>query len=636
MRDGYYLSTFLVEGKLPSALDIKLRHDQTVALWKKEKNRVSLIRYWELERFSGWKQNTYTFPTTDDLYSVIDYLLDTVGVTREEIIEIWGTPSIDTDRDYIRECEYNGIGYHNMCHLFSALLCEENKDHSPILAFALDSGPESIAQLDAYHKLYYAGAYMCDDKIHIFSVQSPGKLWSNSKKRFGLREGTLMALESACSARINEEYDKHINLIDEKALEDALLYLDGLDEHIKKVGFSIDDRFSYEENYISAFMKQVNKKTKEIVCDNVKKAIDEFGIQCDKTILGLAGGFTLNCPTNTLLMDTFNFSKMQIPPCANDSGEALGIGLLSFYHKMDEMPIFSLENAFHGADLDDLSGDNIKMALREFKDYIVSIDEFSSEQVAQDIVSDVVVWMQECAEIGPRALGHRSILGDPRKIEVKNRLNEIKGRQWWRPVAPIVIEDEVGLYFGQNRRSPYMLEAFEVKEIWKNIIPAVVHMDGTARVQTLSKADNDLLFKVLSSFKKLTGVSIVCNTSLNDKGEPIIQTVSQAIDFCLYKGIDILYVNGKRIKLMKVEQYKRTHVVRNEKLFKHLEDEEVAKTVSELNPNNLDKDALTYYFDNPEIYQRYDLKVASDCIEIEKLTKDFMKKNGISLRRDIL
>lgn len=641
MKDGYYLSTFLVDGKLPCALDIKLRHDQTVALWYKKSDTIELVRYWELERFSGWKQHTFTFFSTEQLYSTIEFLLKTVGLKMEDIVEILGTPSIDTANDYIDENVYNGIGYHNICHLFSAFLCEENKENEDILMFALDSGPDSVGQYGAYYKLYYSGAYWHDNSLEIFPVQSPGKLWSSSKKRFCMREGTLMALASACKAEVNVDYNKEVELIDEAALENALEYLDGLAKHIEKYGFSVDERFSEKENYISAFMKQINKKTQEIVSENVSQAIEKFDIKCEDTVLGLAGGFTLNCPTNTFLMDEYNFKRMQIPPCANDCGEAMGIGLLAFYHKMDCIPKFSLKHPFYGADLNDFEGDTFEDAIKIFDKYIINVSEFSAKQAAEDIKNNIVVWVQGRAEIGPRALGHRSLLANPTSELMKDELNRIKERQWWRPVAPIVIEEYVSTIFEQRRKSPFMLEAFDVKEEWKEKIPAIVHLDGTARVQTISESDNDLLYRVIQEFNNITDVPVICNTSLNDRGEPIIQTVSQAIDFCLNKGISILYVNGMRVCLKRTDdrgcnKYSRKIMERNTNIFSHLTEDDIVKINQEYNQHGLNKEILTFYYDNPEVYINYDLDKQQDCEKIIKIASKFMEKNAISLKREIL
>lgn len=640
MKDGFYLSTFLVDGKLPCALDIKMRHDQTIALWEKCGNNIQLVRYWELERFSGWKQHTYTFFSDIEIYKAIDFLLSTIGIKREDIVEIWGTPSIDKGGQYLFEDRYEGICYHNICHLFSAYLLEENENNDDMLILALDSGPESVAQRDAYHKLYYSGAYIHNNSITIFPIQSPGKLWSNSKKRFNMREGSLMALASASYARINKEYVMDVELRDENALEHALEYLDGLAGHIESVGFCKDERFTDEENYVSAFMKAVDKKTQEIIVGEIEKAITRFGIDCKKTILGLAGGFTLNCPTNTFVMDKYKFKKLQIPPCANDSGEALGIGLAAFYMRMPVMPNFSLKTAFLGADLDDLSNDNVDSALEHFSEDIISIDDFSSKQAANDIENGIVVWIQGRAEIGPRALGHRSILGNPGLISTKEKLNKIKERQWWRPVAPIVLEEKCGDMFVQNRRSQFMLEAFTVRDEWKDKIPAIVHLDGTARVQTLTKNDNELLYETIKQFEQKTGIPAICNTSLNDKGEPIIQTAKQAIEFCLYKGIEIIYISGRRIRLRisnKVgDEGNKRNWERNPEIFEHISEEKIKKLNDLYNPYGLDRETLTFYYDNPELPEQYDIRKRSDCEKVVKLAEEFKVRNGISLKRDIL
>lgn len=636
MKDGFYLSTFMVDGELPCALDIKMRHDQTVALWKKMGVDIELIRYWELERFSGWKQHTYTFFSSEELLHVIDYLLSTVGLQRDDILEIWGTPSIDKGERYIFEEKYEGICYHNICHLFSAYLLEKNELNDDMFILALDSGPESIAQSDAYHKLYYSGAFIHNNKLTIFPIQSPGKLWSNSKKRFNMREGSLMALASASKACMNEAYMAEVELRDEQALEHALDYLDGLSEHIQRVGYSSDCRFTDEENYISAYMKQVDKKSQELIINEIEKAIAKYGIDCSKTVLGLAGGFTLNCPTNTFLMDRYQFKRLQIPPCANDSGEALGIGLATFYMRMEEIPDFNLKTAFMGADLDDLANENVISA---YSENIISVDDFSSNKAAEDIMNGVIAWVQGRAEIGPRALGHRSILGNPVSLSVKQRLNIIKGRQWWRPVAPIVLEDKSSDIFLQSRKSPYMLEAFRVKDDWREKAPAIVHLDGTARVQTISKEDNELLYETIHQFEELTGIPIICNTSLNDKGEPIIQTAGQAIEFCLSKGIEIIYIDGKRICLKKAEKKScdsSKNYDRNPELFRHLTEERICELNQTLNPYGLDREVLTYYFDNPEILNAYDIRNQEDCKCVLELAEGFKKKNGISLKRDVL
>lgn len=181
-------------------------------------------------------------------------------------------------------------------------------------------------------------------------------------------------------------------------------------------------------------------------------------------------------------------------------------------------------------------------ALAEFAPWIEEVSDFRADEFVQDLTDDVMVWVDGAAEMGPRALGHRSMLGDPRSEKVKDLLNEYKLRQWWRPVAPIVMAEYVGDWFEQTRLSPYMLEAGRVRDEVRDMVPAILHLDGTARHQTLTERENPLLHRAIEAFRAATGVPIVCNTSLNDKGEPIVDTAAEALTFCVRKGIRVAYV----------------------------------------------------------------------------------------------
>jgi carbamoyltransferase len=154
---------------------------------------------------------------------------------------------------------------------------------------------------------------------------------------------------------------------------------------------------------------------------------------------------------------------------------------------------------------------------------------------------NVVGWFQGRSEFGPRALGNRSILADPRHADMKDILNaRVKHRQPFRPFAPIVLEERAHEIFGDNHDSPYMLMAKHVRPQWKDKIPAVVHVDGTARVQTVNAEQNERLYRLLREFDALTGVPVLINTSFNIKGEPIVETPHDAVACFLGTGIDYL------------------------------------------------------------------------------------------------
>jgi carbamoyltransferase len=153
-------------------------------------------------------------------------------------------------------------------------------------------------------------------------------------------------------------------------------------------------------------------------------------------------------------------------------------------------------------------------------------------------------WFQGRSEFGPRALGNRSILGDPRRPEMKDKLNRrVKFRQAFRPFAPIVLYEKAKDIFVGDDESPFMLRAKQVRPEWKDRIPAIVHVDGTARVQTVRQDQNPRMYELLTEFEKLTGVPVLVNTSFNIKGEPIVETPQDAMNCFVYTGIDYLAIH---------------------------------------------------------------------------------------------
>jgi len=157
---------------------------------------------------------------------------------------------------------------------------------------------------------------------------------------------------------------------------------------------------------------------------------------------------------------------------------------------------------------------------------------------------NVIGWFQGGSEFGPRALGHRSIIGDPRKPEMKDILNSrVKHRQPFRPFAPIVLAERADEIFEGKGDSPYMLMAKNVYPAWRDKIPAIVHVDGTARVQTVTEASSPRLYRLLKEFEKLTGVPVLINTSFNVKGEPIVETPKDAMECFLTTGIHYLAIH---------------------------------------------------------------------------------------------
>ncbi|MFI6368033.1 carbamoyltransferase [Nocardia sp. NPDC050630] len=254
--------------------------------------------------------------------------------------------------------------------------------------------------------------------------------------------------------------------------------------------------------------------------------------------LTLAGGVALNCVANTRLYAEGPYERIWVQPAAGDAGTALGAALqlaAEFGERAEPMP---------GADLGrEWTDQELETILRTAK-----IRYTKSEDVAADVAralaqDQVVAWFQGRAEFGPRALGHRSLLAHPGRSANLERLNDVKGREQFRPLAPMVLADRASEIFGRGPLpSPYMLFVHDVAPAWRDRIPAVTHVDGTARIQTIDPADDPVLGRMLSEFDRLTGVPVVVNTSLNTAGRPMVDSPRDALECFGSAPIDLLAI----------------------------------------------------------------------------------------------
>ncbi len=642
LKDGFYLSAFLHIDELAHLLDVKLRHDQNIALWRKEGNNVSLVCYWEIERITGLKQHSTPFFSIPKTKEFINYLLSEYNLSIDDMVEIWGTPQLDTCNDYHSVNEYPNVAYHSISHLFSSLMLDSKKFYNDcIIGLAVDAGPENVVELDAYKKFYYAGCFVKNGDIEIFPIYSPGRLWSYSKNLFNKREGTLMALAYASTSKVEFEEEDILPLQDINSYMQAKEYIDRLadkvwsitEEDKGKIFNGFDTNFSLEDNRISMVMKEIQKMSNKIMERNVEFILDKYKVDSRDAFLSLSGGYALNCPTNSYLMDKYGFKGFIAPPCVNDCGLSLGIGLYAFYKKAsDDKLNVNINHAYYGN-----KDYNLQNVLDSglYNLFIKNVTDFNLTKIVKDIKEAPIIWFNEASEIGPRALGNRSLLGDPRGENTKDILNKIKLREWWRPVAPIVMQEYGSDYFENYDLSPYMLRTFKIKNDKLDLIPAVAHLNETARVQTVNCIENSLLYEVLKEFMNDTGIPILCNTSLNDKGEPIINKIEEAFNFALRKGIKVAYVNGKRIEFHNHKKYLSDKpLTRNTGFITLFDDEQRNTLLKECNPNNITKDELTCYYDNYDIMTSIDLNSKSDLRKLSLHTKALIRKYGQIFERD--
>jgi carbamoyltransferase len=261
--------------------------------------------------------------------------------------------------------------------------------------------------------------------------------------------------------------------------------------------------------------------------------------------LCMAGGVALNCVANGRIAREAGFDNIWVQPAAGDDGVAIGCAYYGYLHILKKPRAFVMNHAFLGAEYKD---ENVR-AVVEKKAVRIQTTSTTSKNICADTAKllsegNVFGWFQGCSEFGPRALGNRSILADPRTPEMKDKLNKrVKHRQAFRPFAPIVLFERANEIFEGDQGSPFMLLAKRVYPQWRDKIPAIVHVDGTARVQTVRREQNERLYTLLKEFEAITGVPVLLNTSFNIKGEPIVETPDDAMKCFLGTGIDYLVLH---------------------------------------------------------------------------------------------
>jgi len=283
---------------------------------------------------------------------------------------------------------------------------------------------------------------------------------------------------------------------------------------------------------------RVQDDTEKVLLDRARWLRETTGA----TNLCIAGGVGLNCVANGRILREAGFDNVWVQPAAGDNGIAIGCAYYGHLAIQGQPRSFVINDAFFGApysekDVREAAGRRLTRLETEAR----TCADICAETAKLLAEGNVFGWFQGRGEFGPRALGNRSILADPRTAEMKDKVNRrVKHRQAFRPFAPIVIAERAAEIFEGKGESPFMLMAHPVRPEWRDRIPAIVHVDGTARIQTVREDHNPRLYRLLQEFDKLTGVPVLLNTSFNVKGEPIVETPADALDCFLSTGIDYL------------------------------------------------------------------------------------------------
>lgn len=384
---------------------------------------------------------------------------------------------------------------------------------------------------------------------HIVFANSLGAFYQNISLLVGMGyqgEGKTMGLASYGKA--NNDFIKireYINFLPTGKLEidnrGIFIHVSNLLEKVKDK-LSIKDYFQYKADLAFAAQQLLEEMIIHLALYLYK--LTRLNNLC------LAGGVALNSVANAKILSKTPFTNIFIQPAAGDSGIAIGCAMHGA-HAIKDFPrehvktkkMFSpyLGKIYQQDDI----GTNEYNKIKPFKvslnknDLLLKIAEYISQK-------KIIGWFNGRSEIGPRALGNRSILADPRDPDMKNILNaRVKFREEFRPFAPAILEEDASRYFENVTFSPYMLLVTSTKQNAKQDIPSVVHVDNTARLQTVNKELSPDFYALIQSFKTITGIPVLLNTSFNIAGQPILETPNEAIDCFLNSSIDGLYLNGE-------------------------------------------------------------------------------------------
>lgn len=257
-----------------------------------------------------------------------------------------------------------------------------------------------------------------------------------------------------------------------------------------------------------------------------------------------AGGVTLNCNANSRVLEQDFCDSLFIQPAANDGGIALGAAL-EVMHQIGDGDFVKFETAYWGPSYSD---DKIEEILKNSKMSYRKSDNIARDTASLVAKGKIVGWFQGKAEIGPRALGTRSILANPCIKGMNDKINvDVKHREVWRPFAPSVLADDASVYFEgveKATESPFMLHTFYVREQYRETLPSITHIDGSSRIQTVSNVQNEPYYNLLKYMKEYTGHPIVINTSFNDNGEPIVCSPRDALRCYFSTGLDALAIGN--------------------------------------------------------------------------------------------
>ena len=380
--------------------------------------------------------------------------------------------------------------------------------------------------------------------------QSIGLLYASITEYLGFvpnaDEWKVMALASYGKGdnEFYKKFKKIVKLLPRGEFELNLSYFSGYNwDQPKLFTHKLEREFGparQPEEELNARHYEIAAALQKITEEIVFHALEWLWKKTHLDYLVVSGGVFMNCVLNGKIVGNTPFKKVFVSSCPDDSGNSIGAALWVYYQLFKGKNRYPQVHNFYGPEFTD---DQIKEILDRYKIPFIYVKEIEKEVALLLSKGKLVGWFQGKMEFGQRALGNRSILADPRSKEIKDEINKrVKFREYFRPFAPSILQEFAGEYFDipEGERVPFMEKVYPVKKEKQALIPAVVHVDGTARLQTVDKQYNPRFYNLIREFYNLTRLPVVLNTSFNLAGEPIVCTPTDALRTFFSSGLDVL------------------------------------------------------------------------------------------------
>lgn len=523
-------------------------HDSSAVLLKDGK----IIAACEEEKFYNDKRARALFPK-----KAIDFCLKTGGITIKDV-DIIGSPLI-TYNNYKERLRllfefhfgfspFIELHHHHLCHAASSYFLSGFND---ALVLTLDYSGDSSSGMIAYGNNEKLKAIKFFDREN-----SLGSFYSMITQFLGFEahndEYKIMGLASYGNPKYVKEMESILYVVNGEPIFDTSYHRRYSSPEVYTSDFTTFQEMSYNEKLLKLLGKD-RKYTQEIkqihkdIAASLQKHIENIVLQIikDSGIISnnfcFAGGLALNCKLNYEIKKTKQFEGFFVQPAAGDAGVSLGAAILSSVSR--GVKSFDTDNIIYlGPEYDNNSIKDFLDLCKLKYSYVEFPEIKAAELISQN---NIVGWFQGRSEWGSRALGNRSILANPTLLKMKDLINKkIKFREEFRPFAPSVLEEFIEKYFVNCKKEQFMISLADVNEYAIKSIPAVVHYDNTARLQTVSKSNNEFFWKLIKHFGDISGEYVVLNTSLNLNGQPMSARLPEAIKVFFTSGLDCIILGN--------------------------------------------------------------------------------------------